>query len=191
MNAMNAIRTVLDRFHKDERGSSTVEFVVIFPVFMLFFLMIVESGYISTQRVQLERAIDQTTRDLRLGILHRGGFPTDEEFKKAVRDAICDRAGLIPDCTRQLELEAVRQDPNAWTTVPGAVTCVDRGDLGTSTTTFSATGSNDLMVLKTCARIDPVFPMVGIGRAVRLSNSNAASDGSYALTAITAFVVEP
>jgi hypothetical protein len=71
------------------------------------------------------------------------------------------------------------------------VTCIDRGAAAQPVVEFTNGGNNELMVLRACARIDPLLPTTGIGKAIVDNNSGSAAGGSYALISTAAFVVEP
>ncbi|MCK0097646.1 pilus assembly protein [Yoonia sp. F2084L] len=187
MRAVSSINAFWRQFVKDEAGTTSLEFVIVFPVFFGMFLMTYESGMISTRHVMLERGVETAVRDVRIGSMPN---PTRE----SLRERICEVAGGIPDCLRQLEIELLQRDPTNWTAVPEGVRCVNRGDLDRDPGTIDPTGNNQLMFLLACVRIDPFItsPIYGlIGRAVVDGNSSTNAGGSYALVSRGAFVVEP
>lgn len=174
------------RFFASQAGTASVEFVLAVPILFMFFLMTYESGMISLRNVMLERGVDIAVRDVRIG---RMAAPTRE----ALRDRICEVARIIPDCANQMELEMIRRDPRNWVAVDSRVKCVDRSVSVQPTVEFTNGGNNDLLILRACARFDPILPvgdLALIGNAIRAESSDAAG-GSYALVATSAFVVEP
>ena len=171
-------------FRDDDSGTVTVEFVIVFQVFMLFFLMTYESGVVSVRHVMLERGMDIAVRDVRIGAI---SSPTQE----SLRERICDVAMIIPDCENQLQLEMVRRDPRSWDALPTEVQCIDRSVESQPVTDFTNGGNNELVLLRACARIDPMLPTTGLGKTIVENNSGDAAGGSYALVATAAFVVEP
>ncbi|WP_296376202.1 TadE/TadG family type IV pilus assembly protein [Yoonia sp.] len=174
----------MKRFRASEDGNVTIEFVLVFPVFMLFFLMTYESGIMSLRHVMLERGVDIAVRDVRIGTIAN---PTRENL----RDRICEVAAIIPDCTNQLELEMVRRNPRSWTQMSNVIRCIDRDAEVQPVVQFTNGTSNELLILRVCARFDPVLPTTGLGKAVAESNDNPAAKGSYALVTTAAFVIEP
>jgi hypothetical protein len=191
MRGLNALRSTLQRFRRDDSGVVTVEFVLIFPIFFSIFLMTYESGMISLRHVMLERGVDVTVRDIRIGQL------VDPSLAD-LRTSICDVAGIIPDCEAQLQVELLPNDLRNWTTVNGTVQCVDRGDPGSTPDKITNGGNNELMFLRACARIDPILPSSAIGKnkislsaAIEASGTSTAAAGSYALVSTAAFVIEP
>lgn len=175
---------LLRRFRSNEDGVVTVEFVIIFPIFMTFFLMTFESGMISLRHFALERAVDIAVRDVRIGAIAN---PTRE----SLRTRICANAGLLPDCENQLQVEMIRRDLRNWVAVPTAVQCIDRGASVQPVVEFTNGGNNELIFLRACVRLDPVMPTTLLGRTIVEANSGSAAGGSYALVSTTAFVVEP
>lgn len=187
IHAVSSINAFWRQFAKDEAGTTSLEFVIVFPVFFGMFLMTYESGMISTRHVMLERGVETAVREVRIGIM-------PNPSRESLRERICKVASGIPDCMRQLEIELLQRDPMSWTAMPGDVRCVDRGNLDRDPGTIDPTGNNQLMFLVACVRIDPFItsPIYGlIGRAVVDSNSSESAGGSYALVSRGAFVVEP
>lgn len=184
MTSALRLRDLLRRFHTNEDGVVTVEFVIIFPVFMTFFLMTYESGMISLRHFALERAVDVVVRDVRIGAIPN---PT----RNTLRANICDVARLLPDCENQLQLEMIRRDLRNWVDVPDTVQCIDRGAEVQPVVEFTSGGNNELIFLRACVRLDPVLPTSLLGRTIVDANANSAAAGSYALVSTTAFVVEP
>lgn len=177
------------RFAKDDQGAVTVEFVIIFPIFFAFFLMTYESGMISLRHVMLEHGVDVTVREIRIGEINT---PTTANLK----DRICRAASILPDCEAQLRLELIEQDLRSWTPMNATIGCVDRGNPAGTPSSVSNSDSNMLMFLRACIRLDPVLPLstigfTGLGRTISVANDDTASGGSYALVALSAFVVEP
>ncbi len=169
----------LRRFLRAEDGSSTIEFVILFPLVFGLVLSSIELGVLLTRQAMLDRGIDLTVRDLRLGGANR---ITHDQLKAS----ICSHAiGLIPDCVNQLRLEMVPMDPRAWTPLRADVACVNRGAPATPVDRFSNGAPNRLMMLRACAVIDPYFS------ANVLGFPNVAGGSARGLVSTAAFVVEP
>ena len=64
--------------------------------------------------------------------------------------------------------------------------CVDTSEDVQPVRTFINGQENDLMVLRACVKIDPIFPTTGLGK--QLIKDGA---GQVALVAMAAFVQEP
>jgi Flp pilus assembly protein TadG len=184
MTSAHRLAALLRRFRHCEDGVVTVEFVIIFPVFMLLFLMTFESGMISLRHFALERAIDLAVRDVRIGAI---ATPTRDRL----RARICASAGILPNCVSQLQIEMVRRNLRNWTDVPTTVQCIDRGASVQPVVEFTNGRNNELIFLRACIRLNPVMPTTGLGRAIVENNDNTAAGRSYALISTSAFVVEP
>ena len=178
----------LRRVARSTDGVVTIEFTIIFPIFMFIFLMIVESGVMSLRQVMLEHGTEVAVRDVRLGRITNSD---SAEFQLAVKERICGEATMIPDCMAQLQIEMLRRSPRAFTALPADIPCVDRSQTVQPSVTFTTAGNNDLMFLRVCARVDALFPTTGIGRAIVEQNDGDAAGGSLALISEAAFVVEP
>ncbi|MEO1639926.1 MAG: TadE/TadG family type IV pilus assembly protein [Pseudomonadota bacterium] len=178
------MKSLLKRFVRDEAGTASLEFVLVFPVFFGFFLATVEAGMISVRHVMLERGVDIAVRDVRIGVM-------PEPDRDLLRARICDIAMIIPDCTTQLEIEMIQRDPNDWEAIPTTVRCVDRGNIDDDNSNVEGTPNNQLMFIRACVRIDPFMPTTGLGKTIVDNNQGGAAGGSYALVSRAAFVVEP
>ncbi|KJZ19775.1 TadE/TadG family type IV pilus assembly protein [Loktanella sp. S4079] len=187
------IRSFFRRFRDDDAGLATIEFVIIFPFFFAFFLMTFESGMIAVRQFMLERGVDIVVRDIRIGTLSE---PSDER----IRESICEVASIIPDCTNQVFVEMRVQDPEAtWTALQDPTRCINRNEDARPATTIQHGSNNELVLMRVCARIDPLMPFSRIGRVevpslgstIANNNSNAQAGGSYALVALSSYVVEP
>ena len=65
-----------------EDGNATIEFVILFPMVIFLLVSAVEVGFITIRHTMLDRAVDLTVRDIRLGT---GNSPQYAE----IRDAFC------------------------------------------------------------------------------------------------------
>lgn len=184
MSLASSFKNLCSRFWNCEEGTASLEFVIVFPVFFGFFLATYESGMISARHVMLERGVDIAVRDVRIGKISN---PT----RDSLRTRICEVARIIPDCENQLEIETFRRDPRSWVDVSSTVRCVDRGETARPVYNFTNGGNNQLIIIRACARINPMIPTTGLGRAISDSNTSDAAGGSYALVSTAAFVVEP
>ena len=174
------IQNILRRFRRSESGHATIEFAITFPAMLFLLLSGVELGMITLQQSMLERAMDVTVRDIRLST---GTAPQYDEIK----DLLCERAGVINSCSDNMSLEMVRIDPRNWVPLAAVATCTDKSEEVIPTTEFKNDAQeNELMILRACAKVDPVFPTTGLGK-------NVVKDGAgqFALVSVSAFVQEP
>ncbi|WP_170409101.1 TadE/TadG family type IV pilus assembly protein [Ruegeria atlantica] len=167
------------RFKRPEEGGVTVEFALWFPLYMFFILGVIEYSLVSIQKAMLDRSMDLVVRDIRLGI-NLPDFGHD-----SIKNAICDNMVVMQKCSENLQLEMIVQDPYAGVNLPLVPDCTDRAEEAKPVREFSNGGSNALMILRACAKFDPLIPTTAMGRAV------SGDDGLVTLTATTTFVQEP
>lgn len=175
----------LAKVRKNEDGSATVEFAILFPAFMMVFLASFESGLLMTRYVMLERGLDLAVRAVRLGTNVPG--PVDAD---ALKTMICNGAGIIPDCMTNVKVEMRPVDPfqglSNSTSIPRRADCVDRDDPTLPNRTFATGTSNQMMILRVCAIFDPFFPTGTLGTRIA-----TLAGPTYALVSTSAFVMEP
>ncbi len=173
------LKTCLKSFLSEKDGSAAIEFVFIFPLFLFVFFSSIELGLITARQSMLERALDQTVRDIRLGT---GEAPQHDE----IRDSICERSLYTQDCANSVKLEMVQVDPYDWDTPPQAPDCVDTVEVVQPVRNFTNGQSNELMFLRACLKFEPIFPFWGLG-----GHWAKDDDDRISLFASSAFVQEP
>ena len=179
MNSIKKLANACKSFGKDESGNGTIDFMMVLPAAMFFGATAFESGTFGLRNVMLERAVDVTVREVRIGAIAE---PTHAQLK----EMICDAAAIIPECMDNVKLEMIRKDPRAWSPLDEGRDCVDRNSTAEPVINWTAGGNNDLMVLRACAILDPVLPTSTLGIAMAEN-----SDGSHAIVTTSSFVVEP
>jgi len=162
-----------------EDGNATIEFVILFPVFMTIFLSVFESGLLMTRYMMLERGLDITVRAIRLST----GTPVTHD---QVRDSICKLALILPDCANAMKVELDPINTSTWAMPARAADCIDRGSTTNKPANFTPGTSNGLMYVRACIVVDPWFPGTGLG--LQLPKD---STGGYQMVATSAFVYEP
>lgn len=163
-----------------ERGSATVEFVIAFPVVLTVVLSGFESGLLLSRKVMLDRAVDMTVRELRLTQIKN---PTHQ----LVKEHICSFNTFVEDCLNvlRLDLEPIATTGN-WALPTDAPDCVDRDAAINPPEDLDEGGENELMLLRVCVVVDPVFPNFGLGLYLPKDAS-----GGVRLISTSAFVNEP
>ena len=169
----------LRRWWAGDSGSATVEFAIMFPFFVTLFLSAVELGMIHFRHSMLERGVDMAVRDIRLGT---GTNPSHDDIK----DAICNYAGVLPNCGTNLRLEMILVDPFDYTPPPAIADCIDHSEDPNPLRTFDYGSSNEVMLLRACLVFSPVFPTAGLGYQIPKDGA-----GNIAMTVASAFVQEP
>ena len=176
---MKKLANACAAFRREEDGNMTVDFAIALPTAFLFAAATFETGMIGLRDMMLERGVDVTVRDVRIGVL------PDPDHGTLVT-AICDNAMIIPDCENQLKLEMVRNDIRNYTPMGSQPDCVDRAETGTPLINWANGGNNELMILRACSLFDPILPTAKIGASIPKQ-----SEGAYALVATSSFVLEP
>lgn len=173
------LRRFLRRFARSERGSSTIEFAITVPAMLFMLVSAVDMGFVSLRYGMLESAVDQVVREIRLGT---GSAPQHDEIKAK----ICARAGFIEDCDTSLRLEMIQVDPRAWVEPTAEADCTDKSEEVSPVRNFVNGLDNQLMIMRVCAKVNPVFANWGLG-----ANMVKDAAGQFALVSSTAFVQEP
>lgn len=166
-------------FATREDGASTIPFVIFVPFFIMLVISSLEIGMLMIRHVMLERAVDLSVRDLRLGFWK-------PKSHAELKDRICSNAFLIPDCSNAMLVELRSVSKQTWSPLGTQATCVDRAATVQPITVFDPGKGDDMMLIRACVKFDPIFPMTGIGFHLPKDKT-----GAYALTAATAFVNEP
>ncbi|MDJ0630032.1 MAG: pilus assembly protein [Rhodobacter sp.] len=172
------LKTLGARFARED-GNATIEFVILFPLFLGVFASAFEAGLLSTRHAMLDRATDLAVRDLRLGV---DPTPTYDELKSS----ICNYAGVIPDCGNALHVELETVDKANWSFRTGQIQCIDREEDITPVVSFSPGVQHEMMLITVCAVVETMIPVTGLG--LKLPK---ISGDDYALITMSAFVNEP
>jgi Flp pilus assembly protein TadG len=138
------------QLRRRDQGSSTVEFILWFPIFILLFLTSFELSFFGMRMVLLERAVDLSVRDLRLGIIRPANHT---QFK----EEICNNAMLFSDCVNAIALDLQVIDTADWQLPWGRVDCVDRENDITPHTSLARGQAYEMMLVRPCIVVDPFF----------------------------------
>lgn len=176
------IKPAVQRFRSGwtrENGNATIEFAIIFPLLVTLLLSTVEIGILTIRQVMLDRAVDITVRDLRLGKIDN---PTQEKL----RNLICSRSSVVPDCSNRLLIELRPVSTVTWTPLSSDTTCKNRNGSINPVVTLNPGASHEMVLIRVCAVFTPIFPSTKLG----ISLSRDAL-GGYALVSSSAYVNEP
>lgn len=177
---LHRLRRSAARFRGGEAETTSVEFVIMFPLVILLMCFAFEAGVLSTRQALLERATNLSVRELRLR-------PADPPSYAEMVQLICRNALIIPDCENALHIELTAVDTETWDVAPNPVACRDRDNDYTPQIVYDDAGGGDrMMLLRVCAVFRPLFPTAGLGAALA-----KVSESDYALVAANLFVSEP
>ncbi|MEM9434791.1 MAG: TadE/TadG family type IV pilus assembly protein [Pseudomonadota bacterium] len=168
-------------FKTNEDGNASIEFAILLPLFVIVFVSTFEVGMAMTRLTVLEHGLDVTVRAMRLG--------TGAEYEHDdIRDMVCDNASMLDECYETLQVELVRIDPDTWVMPAEDATCVRRASTAEPLITFRDNGGapNDIMFMRVCYVVDPMYPAIGLGSLLTVDAS-----GAMQLIAETAFAQEP
>lgn len=130
------------------------------------------------QTIMLDRALDTTIRDLRIGLVAN---PT----LASVRTRVCGNAVVLFDCDKTLALEFIPIKSDA--DYPSdADRCVDRSSKVAPVLRFDPGARSQTVFVRACFVVDPLTPGLGLGMALPKD-----STGGYRLVAKSAFANEP
>lgn len=169
-------------FRRDQRGSASVEFAIAFPLIFAVLFALFESGWIMTRTMMLERGVDMASRNLRVGAI----TTVSHDGLKA---EICEHSTILANCTRDLILELMPKADASVDYPKNQANCKDRTETIAPVIAFTPTTATDdpeIMFIRACIIIDPIFPGIGIGLGLPKDSS-----GGYQLVSYTAFVNEP
>ncbi|KKB77160.1 hypothetical protein VW35_15700 [Devosia soli] len=167
------------RLGRDTRGAAAVEFAMVVPLLFAVIFSIFEGGWIMLQSIMLDRAVDMTVRELRLGTF---AAPTHE----AMRQRVCDRAVVLLDCTQSLTLELIPITSGSASYPTDNARCVNRSSPIAPTLRFNAGARSDIMFVRACLVVSPLTPGLGLGLALPKDET-----GAVRLISKSAFNNEP
>lgn len=172
--------THLARRHaQDDSGSSTIEFAILFPLFAFILMGGYEIGYYTVSSSMLDRGLDIAVRDVRLGHMETVDLPT-------LKTTVCKYAAYVDDCEANIHIALEPVVAENFTAPASYAQCIDRAANVAPATTFSDGKENELMLVRACVRIDPIFPTTWLG--AQLVPYEGAG---YGMVSTTAFVNEP
>ncbi len=169
----------LKRAVSRETGSTTIEFVLLFPAIMTLFFSVIEVSIFMARDVMLERALDMSVRLLRLGQL-------DPATQDHLQQLVCDNAMIFKNCQESIKIELTRISTKSWDLPTTNVTCVKRSEKIQPEVGFNTGNRNDLMLVRACAVVDPFF-----GSTPLVMQMPTDASGGYSIVAMSTFVNEP
>ncbi len=173
------IAALIPEGFRREDGTAAMEFVLVIPVVMMIFMASFESGLLMIRAVMLERAVDMTMGELRLG-----HYPavTNQLLKRE----ICARTVVFANCTQNMKIEMDRVSTTTWNFPATPNHCINRRAEAEPVVTYTTPTDKDLMFVRVCVVLQAMFPSSGLALSLPID-----ADGGYGLITRTAFVVEP
>lgn len=188
---LNALR----RFCDSEDGSGIVPVALWAPFMIGIAVTTVDLGAYTMRLVSLERALDQTIREVKLD--------TSKVWTHAaLKEDICERTSVMGNCTELLTLEMISVDMRDYVSPDRQASCSDTSKLLTSkdgngneipledrltpARNFENGVAHQTMILRACYKYKPATPGSLLARA-NLSDEN----GFTAVVSTGVFVHEP
>jgi Flp pilus assembly pilin Flp len=168
------------RFFRDESGATNlIPFALWVPLFLGVIVAGVEMGALSVRHTQLERGLDVTVREVRLGT----GESIDHGTLKAM---VCANAPILSDCENMLRLEMIPLSLWDWLEPARIADCEDLSQPVRPLRQFTSGDPNELMFLRACYKYKPIVPTGALAGAFARDG-----EGYTALVSFAAFVQEP
>lgn len=179
MSILSRLKQTTKRHVQDDSGSSTVEFAILFPIFIFILMGGYEIGYYTVSSTMLDRGLDMAVRDVRLGIMGEVDLPT-------LKSSVCNYATYVRNCEANIHIALEPVVASGFTPPSTYAECIDRTADVAPSTTFTDGNENELMLVRACVNIDPIFPTTWLGAQLE------SYEGSgYAMVSTAAFVNEP
>jgi Flp pilus assembly protein TadG len=177
----------LRRWNKNDGGFTAVEFAIIaLPFVMLLFGTIAVCLYFFTV-FTMENAVWQAARSIRTGQFQQGlgtyaGLKTDEDRKKAFKQALCAKAPPYIECDKAVVM--VQSNAGGFGSISPPV-CASNGQMvDQSKAEFNAGTASSVVLVTVC------YPWSFGGKLPFLATSNI-KDGSLLIQASVTFRTEP
>lgn len=170
---------MLRAFTSNRSGATAIEFAILAPIFIAVLFSTFEIGWLVTKSTLLDRALDLTIRQIRVGAT------TAPNSQAAMAASICDRLYIISDCKKSLTVEMTKITQATDFPSNGA-TCVDRGGSFSPTVSFTAGSRAEIMYVRACLVSDALTPLLGIA-----FHFVKDSKGGYSIVSSSAFMNEP
>jgi len=166
-------------FWRRDEGTATVEFAILVPAFLMILFAGVEAGVMTARQTMLERGMETTMRALRLGRLNPVTLET-------LRESVCRNSAVLHGCRDNLLIELRRLNPQNIVLPSGNAPCVNRAEQTVPAVSLSPGVEHDLMLVRICIIIDPMFPTSGYGLGLPLDAS-----GGFRMVTASVYVNEP
>jgi Flp pilus assembly protein TadG len=170
---------MLRRAFRDRAGGVAIEYAILAPMFVAVLLSTFEVGWLVAKSNLLDRALDKTIRQIRIG---SASAPTTQA---AMKTMICNNLYVVTNCSNALTIEMTRiTGPTDYPS--NKATCIDRGATVAPVVSFTSGARADIMYVRACLVTSAMTPYVGIAL-------NFAKDslGGYSIVSTSAYMNEP
>ncbi|MEM8988394.1 MAG: TadE/TadG family type IV pilus assembly protein [Pseudomonadota bacterium] len=145
-----------DRFIKDKRGSTALEFGLVSLPFLGLVMSVIEVGMLYFTSAAVDDAVQATSRLIRTGQVQADNLSQDD-----FRQLICDRLSSFGPCSSKLTVE-VRNFSNFSGLPNDAPVC---SNSSSSTTSYDPGSSGEVIMVRVCYVYKIFTPGLGINLA--------------------------
>lgn len=174
-----ALRALSRLFRRSEKGTATLEFVIVFPIVMFLLIATFETAMLLMRQVMLERALDNSVRLLRL--TNDSTVSTDQ-----IAAHICQNTLIMPNCQDVVVVDLRVVDPPEYELPAEDTLCVDADGNVNPLNEFSMGADNEFMIVRVCAEVQRILPISGFGLNFTRDNND-----NLHMTSASVFVNEP
>ncbi len=163
-----------------QRGAASIEFITVMPLAVAVFFASAESGILSLRQTFLDRALELTIREVRLGMITNTSSAN-------LKSLICARMAMVDNCAENLALEMNVRSSFNFLSIPNTTTsCIDRATNTEPVLTYEPGAENELVLVRACLVQDIVFPT-----SVAQVSVFGTTNQEFHLISTTVFVKEP
>lgn len=175
---------LISRFRRSNRGAAAIEFALVAPMLFGIIFATLEAGWLMTQSIMLDRALDRTVRLLRIGSMPVPEGEAQVSYE-LVKQKVCEEALILANCDDTLALELIPIKSAADFPSDDA-RCVDRTGEIEPTLRYNPGGRSDTVFVRACFVVDPLTPLMEYGLKLPRDKSGGVRIVSY-----SAFANEP
>ena len=173
---IRSFRNVLNRFRRNRRGATVVEFALVAPMFFALLFAIIETAFMFLASQVLETVTQDSARLIQTGQAQTGAY-TAAQFKADV----CARITVMFDCVNGISVDVQSYPSFASINVANPI---DAGKNFTNPNNYSPGGPGDIVMV----RLFYQWPIIVTKFGYDLSNLNGSK---RLLSATAAFQNEP
>jgi Flp pilus assembly protein TadG len=173
---IRSFRNVLNRFRRNRRGATVVEFALVAPMFFALLFAIIETAFMFFASQVLETVTQDSARLIQTGQAQTGAY-TAAQFKADV----CARITVMFDCVNGISVDVQSYPSFASINVANPI---DAGKNFTNPNNYSPGGPGDIVMV----RLFYQWPIIVTKFGYDLSNLNGSK---RLLSATAAFQNEP
>lgn len=176
--AQRRTRRFFNRWHRDERGATALEFAMVAVPFLMLVFGIIAAGLFFFTAFSMEHAVEQASRTIRTG-----NFRTANEDQgmttKQFKESVCALAPLFVDCQSKVRVSVLQV--GQFSDVPAnRPSCTDGdGNLAlenSNDTDRVNVGASSIVLVTVCYQFDlaGMIPYLKLGQMSGPSSNDAA-----------------